>query len=205
VIRQKIIFGLVTAISALAFFATPALAENWECNEGTKCTVKVEGKGQQKFIVETTAFECRTARGEGQVEGKKKDLQYKPTFRLCSTKIAGVKHEVKVEPKCEFRLTITEQSGKPPKAQGTVSLKGSCIVLIFVVGTTCEIKIGEQGPLKKFRAEQVGKGKERQVQVLAEVPGIKGTATTGCGFAKTAVEGKYEGKARFLNVKIREG
>jgi len=213
VITEKIIFGLATAVSALALFATPALAKEWECEKGTKCRFKVEAKNQQKFKVGETTVECRKSRiSGGQLVSPSADLQYKPTFEACTATVAAIKHEAKVEVKeCEFRLILNEGTGS--KQQGVVTIKGAkCLITIVVKGTTCEITIGERAnkELKKFRAEQVlnKETKLREVQIQAEVKGIKLTkATSGCGLTKAQEEegGKYVGRGRVINNSSTEG
>jgi len=206
-IQKTLLLLAGTTCVALAVLATPALAKDWQCTSAKgRCPFQVvpTTKGQlQVFTDNTLPVECeelRTSRGE--LQKRSLDLQYKASFSACKATVAGVKHKTKVENvggKCEIRLILKgENEGKPPKAQGTVEIKpAGCEFVIKVEGTTCEIKVpGGQGPLGKFRAEQIEVGKTREIHIAAEVEGLKAVNNeAGCGIKK---EGKamYKGRAK---------
>jgi len=205
--------ALAGAICGLALAATSAVAETWHCTKPAKreeCRYKLQGKGQQRLTLPNgTSIQCRKLRQEGQFKGKNLDLQSVPKYEECSTIIAAVKHKAKVELKeCEIRLTINKGE-KGPKQQGTVTIKKTttpCQITILVEGTTCEIRIKEQGPLTGFRAEQVSVRKEeREVQIQFKVKGIQAEVTEGCGQGKGVkkVRSENTGRARITGLRIR--
>jgi len=205
---KKILATLAGTVCMLAFFASSALAKEWESTSGKyPRRFQVEGKRQQKFTFGGATIECRTARGRGQLAAPSKDLQYRPKFEKCTTTITGVKHVTKVEVKeCQFRLILTEGTGG--KQQGEIEIKNIkpniCRITITVEKPIeCKLQIGAQGPLKGFRAEQIDKGKEREVQIEAKVGGIKVDAKE-CPLLK-GTEGKYEGKGRIVGVPAERG
>jgi len=210
---RKIIFGFATAISALILFATPALAKEWSCNKGTECQSPLIGQGQQVFKEPEHGLtvECRTSEGQARLKSPSRELQIKePKYTTCTSTITGAKHkaEVKFAPlsECGTRLVLNEgESGS--KQQGKVTLKSkTCKGLITVAGTACEIEInGEQGPLEKFRAEQVlnEKTKEREVHIKAEVQNITAHYTAGCGVTAGNHPSRYKGSGRIEHMKVR--
>jgi len=206
---QKTLLTLAgTVCGALAFLSTPALATTWQCTKGTKCRVRLQGKGQQVFKISGLTFECRKLRGEGQVEGRKKDLQIGGLkLAECSAEIAGVKHKIKIEPKaCESRFTLVKQNKEKEaeEAQGTISIKpAACLFTVSVEGTSCQVTIkGEQGPFEKFRAKQVlGSEGVREVQIQTKIGAHIAAIAKGCGIPEKRLA-EYEGRARiFSNTK----
>jgi len=124
VIKTKIPLGFAIATCVLAFLATPALAEQWKSASGKyPVTFTAKQTSTHTFTVAGgVAVECETAEFKGELTAESRDLQVRPTYRLCKTTIAGVKHKTKVEAKaCQYRLRITKPQTKPPS--GTVELK----------------------------------------------------------------------------------
>jgi len=216
---KSILLAFAGMTCALAILTTPAFAEQWECNKGTKCRFELKGKKekQQKFILNGAPFECRSLRKSiGQLTSPSRDLQYKPTFEECIATVAGVKHPVTVEVKeCEFRLTIIKPEKKGEHGQqGTVTIKNfprrkepKCRITIKIPAVACTLQIGAQGPLTGYRAEQVINSKEeREVQIQAAVTGIL-TKLAECKVlqieSKTEAKAEYKGRARIEGIKVR--
>jgi len=221
---QKALLVLAGTICAtLAFLTTPAFAKEWQCTLAKgRCPFQLEGKRQQVFKDNgktSIPFECRIAKGRGELQGRQKDLQYKPTFEECKARVAGMQHKVTVTPgKCEIRLIIQEQKEeKPKKAQGRIEIKPSPCgaeekpegIIVKVAGTSCEVKIPPQGgerKIKGFRAEQVEVRKgEREVQITAIVTGLAVVNSPGCGIGEKN-EAEYKGKGRIAakyGIKLR--
>jgi len=207
--------------AALTFFSAPALAETWQCDNGGKCRVEMQNKGQVRFTLPNgISLQCREFRLRGQVEGRKRDLQLKINkIRKCTAQVAGKRVEVIVTPsECEIRFTIVKQEEieKKQQAQGVVSIKkepkSACQITIKIPATGCELRINERTnkELKGFRARQVGgKGKTREIQIkVVELPLQYKTNSkpVACGEEKETGRAKFTGTGRLTSpegIKLR--
>jgi len=213
---RKILFGVAGMLCAtLAFITTPALAETWQCGTvGQKiCRWKFQNKGQHRFTLPNgLSVQCRKVRAEGQLEGRKKDLQAVPEFRECTVQIEEKRIKVPVEVKgCEIRFTLVKQNKtkEATEAQGEVSIKNTTTTcqITLKLPNGCELRVKAQGPLAKFRAKQVGTRKAREVQVQIEIQvQVKANSVTACGFKKAEERARYKGRGRITSprgIKIR--
>jgi len=200
------ILALAGALCGLAAAATPAVAETWQCKGKVPCRYKLQGKGAQVLTLPSgTTVKCEKIRAEGQQSTQRaKDLQFRPVYTGCTATVAGVKHEAAVKTeKCQFRLILLQNS---PVPRGVVEIKKAaepCPILVTIKGTTCEVKITEEGnkELKKFEAKDE-REKPQNIQLQFLVSGVSFKATAGCGENKGTAE--FKGRARITGeIRIR--
>jgi len=201
VTKMKTLLGFAVGICALAFLATPALAENFESTSGTypvKFTAKINTGTQHVFTVEGVEVSCRTAEFKGELTERSRKLEVRPTYRSCTTLITGVKHKTVVNTSgVQYLITIIKPATKPQTAR--VEVKGNPV--ITVEGTSCVIKVPAQSGLQKLTLEN--NTKTVMLKINAEVTGIASEQTKGCGIKEKTTSGTYKGRVEGGGIKVR--